>query len=73
MELYDRQAKWSDTVRQLRKDTGITITELGRRSGISRCHLSYIENNKREPTIRTMELILKSLGHNLEIISTEYL
>ncbi len=71
MEIYDRQPLWSNTLRQLRQDTGITQLELSKRSGVCQCHISYIENDRREPTARTLEKLLSSMGHTLEVVANE--
>jgi transcriptional regulator with XRE-family HTH domain len=68
MEIYDKPSEWGETVAQLRKDTGITQLELSQRSGVSQCHISYIENNKRAATLQVAELLFNSMNHRLELI-----
>jgi transcriptional regulator with XRE-family HTH domain len=49
-------------VRRIRNQLKLSSRELGAKSGIGKSALSKIENNKRSPTIRTLEKIAKSLG-----------
>lgn len=70
METYDKiPDDWGKTLAQLRHDTGITQLELARRSGVSQCQISYIENGRRDTTLGTLELLLNSMEHQLEIIA----
>jgi transcriptional regulator with XRE-family HTH domain len=68
MEIYDKPSDWGETVAQLRKDTGITQLELSQRAGVSQCHISYLENGRRNATLEVAELLFNSMDHRLELI-----
>lgn len=53
-ELYTRIG---DRIRKLRKDKGLSLNELARRSGFAKSYLSQIENLKREPSISALSQI----------------
>ena len=46
---------------ELRKELGITIEELGNRSGISRQQINYYELERGLPTIPTLQKLAKGL------------
>ncbi|MDO5052393.1 MAG: helix-turn-helix domain-containing protein [Pseudoclavibacter sp.] len=50
------------TVRFHRRRAGLTLAELGRRSGVQSSQLSLIENGKREPRISVLQQIAEALG-----------
>ena len=71
-ELYDIiPNNWGATLQQLRQDTGISQCELAERSGVCQCHISYIETEKRNPTVGVMEALLNSMGHTICICEKE--
>ncbi len=49
-------------VRRLRRQAGLTLSELGKRSGISSSALSKIENGQMSPTYDTMQRLADGLG-----------
>jgi|TARA_R100001143_G_scaffold62702_1_gene66750 transcriptional regulator with XRE-family HTH domain len=60
---------WSTILLSIRKETGLTRTELSLRSGIG---ASTIENYERrkisEPSIYKVEKMLQSMGYDLDAI-----
>ena len=48
-------------VREVRKSKQMTLSELSRRSGVSKAHISYIENKKEIPTIYILCALAKAL------------
>jgi len=48
-------------VEQYRLKKGLSLSELARRSEISKSHLSYIESGETSPTIETLCKISKAL------------
>lgn len=50
------------TVRSLREQKGITVTELARATGLSPAHISEIERGRSAPSIRTLEKLARALG-----------
>lgn len=56
------------TIRQLRKERGLTQADLAAQVGISRATVSGIENNTvLELGIRKYERLLNALGHTLAV------
>lgn len=51
-----------NTIRMFRVTANPKQSELAERSGISVSYLSLLENDKREPTLSTIEGICKGLG-----------
>lgn len=52
-------------IKRYREDRQLTQTELSKSIGISRSYLSDVENNRKNPSIRTVENIAKKLGMTL--------
>ena len=52
----------STIVRRLRREAGLTLSELGKRSDISSSALSKIENGQMSPTYDTMQRLADGLG-----------
>ena len=52
-------------IKRHREDRRLTQTELSKAIGISRSYLSDVENNRNNPSIRTVENIAKKLGMTL--------
>lgn len=50
---------------QARTKKGISLTELSRRTGISKGALDNYENELRSPTINQLEKIAKALGTSI--------
>lgn len=50
------------TVRSLREQKGLTVTELARAAGLSPAHISEIERGLTAPSIRTLEKLAQALG-----------
>lgn len=53
-----------------RSARGLTQTELSSRSGVAGSSLSLIEHGKREPTVATLEAILRATRHTVVTIPT---
>lgn len=51
----------------LRKQKGITLSQLSEMTGLNRSNLSLIENGKRQPQVNTLQKILDSLDADLII------
>ena len=51
-----------ETIRDLRKEKGLSQTIFGERCGFYQTYLSRIENGSANPTINAIEIIAKSLG-----------
>ena len=49
-------------LRQIRKQKGITISEVAKKTGLSLSFLSYFENNQRNARDETIKSIGKALG-----------
>ncbi len=52
-------------IRQIREEKNISLDELSKEANVSKAHLSYIERNKKEPTISVLVKISKAL--NVEV------
>jgi transcriptional regulator with XRE-family HTH domain len=49
-------------MRKIRKQQGVTIPELSKKTGLSLSFLSYFENNQRNTTGETLKTIASALG-----------
>jgi transcriptional regulator with XRE-family HTH domain len=58
---------FGEQVRITRERNNVTQQELATMTGLSRCTISKIENDKRNATIDTMSLIANKLGTFLSI------
>lgn len=56
------RARVGSTVRRLREQKGITVTELARATGLSPAHISEIERGRTAPSVRTLEKLARALG-----------
>ena len=57
---------YQNRMKQIRKKKGITLTDLSKKTGISRGYLSHLENGSRKnPSIEIMDNISKNLGKSV--------
>lgn len=49
-------------IEKIRLEKELSLSELARRSGVSKAHLSYLESGERTPTLQTLCKIAKALG-----------
>lgn len=57
---------YNNRMREIRKETGITLEKLSMKTGISIGYLSHLERGTREnPTICVMEKIAYALGKSM--------
>lgn len=56
--------------RSARAASGLSQSELALRSGIAGSSLSLIEHGKREPTVATLESLLRATRHTVITIPT---
>ena len=54
----------------LRLESGMTQEELEEISGLSRVHISYIENGHREPCLTNIARLAKALGITISELMT---
>jgi transcriptional regulator with XRE-family HTH domain len=52
-------------VRALRKELGWRQDDLAQHSGLSRTYLSNLERGKKNPSLRSLEIIASSFGKNV--------
>ncbi|MCH8029927.1 MAG: helix-turn-helix transcriptional regulator [Candidatus Dadabacteria bacterium] len=64
-------SKLGEKIKALRKDTGLSLKDLSRRSGISAAAIHKIESNGIMPTITTMMKIADSLGKKVSYFIEE--
>lgn len=57
--------KIGERLRHYRTSKGFTIYRLSKETDISQNHISAIENDKRQPTIDTLERLISPLGITL--------
>ena len=60
-----RLKKLGQRIRALRNDRGMSLLQLSEDTGLSKGHLSDIENGKKNMTITTLWKILESLDINV--------
>lgn len=58
-------------LKKYRTAKGYTIYKLSKETDISQNHISAIENDKRQPTIDTLERLIKPLGISLAELFNE--
>jgi transcriptional regulator with XRE-family HTH domain len=54
-------------LRQARRARGLSQRELARRGGVSRTTVVEIEAGRRDPGVRTLKVLLSTLGFDLEM------
>jgi transcriptional regulator with XRE-family HTH domain len=54
-------------IRQARRDAGLTQQQLARRLGVTQATLAKLERNGSNPTIRTLQRVLRATGRDLEL------
>ena len=60
-----RKTSLGQSLKALRNETGVSLRELGRMTGMSAAYLVSIEKETSSPTIATLSKILKALGTDL--------
>jgi len=63
-----QMTNFNSSLKQVRKDIGMTQEELAVHSGVSRSYISQIETNYRQPTAFILNSLLMSMGHKLAIV-----
>ena len=61
----------ANKIRQIRKGKGLTLSQLGEETGLSKALLSRIENNQTSPPIATLSKISQGLGVSIGIFFEE--
>jgi len=56
-----------ELVKKIRVEENVTQEELSERMGISRSYLSDVENNRKNPSVVTLEKLAKALNKQLKI------
>ncbi len=56
---------------EIRTEKGLSLEELSAISGVSSTHLNDIENNKKSPTLHTLEKIAKALDVKINDLFSE--
>jgi len=57
-----------ENIKKIRKENGLTQAEFTKKIGISRTYLSDLENNRKSPSVETLDKMAEKLG-----VSTTYL
>jgi transcriptional regulator with XRE-family HTH domain len=55
-------------IKLCRSHKGWTLAELGKRTGMASSHLSMIERNERDPSMKTMQAIATAFGMPLNVL-----
>jgi DNA-binding Xre family transcriptional regulator len=66
VEIVNRLLSGENPVRVWREHRGLSLRELGRRTGISPQLLSEIESGKKEGSLRSLRAIARELGVDLD-------
>ncbi|MEG1758619.1 MAG: helix-turn-helix domain-containing protein [Oscillospiraceae bacterium] len=61
---------FSKTLIQLRNRDNLTQEELARRIGVSKSHISMLENDKRKPSFESLEAIADYFNVNMDFLTT---
>jgi transcriptional regulator with XRE-family HTH domain len=62
---------WNDIVsriKELRRQQGLSVYALAKKTGFTKGYLSHIENLRREPTVGTLLRIARALGVNITFL-----
>ena len=54
-------------LKAFREDAGVSLTDLAAKAGMQKSSLSRLENQDRNPTVRTLERIAAALGKRLVV------
>ena len=65
--INDNMARIGRTIAERRKELGISVRELGARTGVNYTTLSLIENGKLNASIATLTKITDEIGLKIEI------
>lgn len=57
-----------ENIKKIRKESGLTQAEFSKKIGISRTYLSDLENNRKSPSVETLDKIAEKLD-----VSTDFL
>ena len=57
-----------ENIKRLRADKGLTQELFAKETGISRSYLSDLENNRKSPTIETLEKIARKMNTSLKFL-----
>ena len=57
-----------ENIKQLRKSKGLTQELFAKETGISRSYLSDLENNRKSPTVETLEKISRKMNTSLKFL-----
>lgn len=57
----------NELIREARRDAGLTQQQLARRLGVTQATLAKLERNGSNPTVRTLERVLRATGRRLEL------
>lgn len=69
---YDNNFNIGARIRKLRQENGLSQEELALRSDITTTYLGLLERNMKNPTVKVIEQLCRSLGINLsEFFSDE--
>ena len=63
-----QMTNFNSSLKQVRKDTGMTQEELAVHWGVCRSYICQIETNYRQPTAFILNSLLMSMGHKLAIV-----
>lgn len=63
----------TNKLKMIRSDRGMSISELARRSGLSRVTITDIEKGIRNPTVRTVDAICRVLNKDPKEIFFKYM
>ncbi len=63
--------EFSDLLRELLRESGLTCVEVAARAGLGQAHISQILTNKTVPTLKTIGAIMTGLGKDFKIVPTD--
>ena len=58
-------ASAADTLRRARTETGLSVRQLARRSGVAESRISDYEHGRHQPSVAMLQRLLDATGHEL--------
>lgn len=68
MDRVKERIRIGQRIAEIRKEVGLSQTQLGNKCGIERCHISRIEQGKYSVGLDTLATIAEAMGKTLDFV-----